>query len=80
MGTIPISGREEQQIERLRRRLRIPTKSGLIRAALRTLEEKTEEEQLRREIQESVRCCGIADKSENQALFRQLAHGVHSKT
>jgi len=69
MGAIAVSKREEQQIERLCKELRIPTKAGLIRAALRTLERKTEEERLRCEIQESVRRCAAADKEENRQLF-----------
>lgn len=69
MGAIAVSKEEEHQIDRLRKELRIPTKSGLIRAALKALEKKTGEERLRREIQESVRRCGAADKKENQELF-----------
>jgi hypothetical protein len=69
MGAIAVSKKEEQQIEKLRKELGIPTKSGLIRAALKTLEKKTHEETLRREIQESVRRCAAADKQENQSLF-----------
>lgn len=68
MGAIAVSKKEEQQIEKLRKELGIPTKSGLIRVALKTLEKKAEEEKLRREIQESVRRCGPADKKENQEL------------
>ena len=70
MGAIAVSKKEEQQIERLRKELNIATKSGLIRAALRTLEKKTDEEKLRREVQESVRRCAVADKKENQELSR----------
>ena len=69
MGAIAVSKKEEHQIERLRRELKIPTKSGLIRAALMALEKKTEEERLRCEIQESVRRCAKADREENQDLF-----------
>ncbi|HBA38281.1 MAG: hypothetical protein A2W66_10335 [Deltaproteobacteria bacterium RIFCSPLOWO2_02_56_12] len=69
MGAIAVSKKEEHQIERLRKELGIPTKSGLIRAALKTLEKATHEEKLRQEIQESVRRCAAADKRENQALF-----------
>ena len=69
MGAIAVSKKEEHQIERLRRELKIPTKSGLIRAALKALEKKTEEERLRCEIQESVRRCAKADRAENQDLF-----------
>jgi len=68
MGAIAVSKKEEQQIETLRRELGIPTKSGLIRAALKSLEKKTEEERLHREIQESVRRCAARDREENQQL------------
>lgn len=68
MGAIAVSRKEEHQIERLRRELKIPTKSGLIRAALKALENKTEEERLRREIQESVRRCAEADREENREI------------
>ena len=54
VGAIAVSKKEEQQIERLQKELRIPTKSELVRVALRTLEEKTAEERLRQEIQQSV--------------------------
>ena len=69
MGAIAVSKKEEEQIERLRKELGITTKSGLIRVALRTLEKKTQEEKLRREIQESVKRCAEADKEENKELF-----------
>lgn len=69
MGAIAVSKREEQQIEKLRKELGIPTKSGLIRVALKALENKTEEERLRREIHQSVRRCGVADKEENEKLL-----------
>ncbi len=69
MGAIAVSKKEEQQIEKLRKELGIATKSGLIRTALNALEKKTQEEKLRREIQESVRRCAAADVEENRDLF-----------
>ena len=63
------SNQEELQIERLRKELKITTKSGLIRAALKALEKKTEDERLRREIQESGRRCADADREENREIF-----------
>lgn len=69
MGAIAVSKKEEHQIEKLRKELGIPTKSGLIRVALKTLEKKADEEKLRREILDSVRRCGPADKKENQELL-----------
>ena len=77
MGAIAVSKKEEEQIERLRKELGISTKSGLIRTALKTLQRKTEEEKLRREIQESVRRCAAADKAENKELFAAgVAHRI----
>ncbi len=69
MGAIAVSKKEEQQIERLRKELCIPSKSEVIRVALQTLERQTAEERLRQEIQKSVQRCGPADKLENRALF-----------
>jgi len=69
MGAIAVSKKEEEQIERLRKELGIASKSALIRAALRTLEKKSQEEKLRRDIQDSVNRCGAADREENRDLF-----------
>jgi Arc/MetJ-type ribon-helix-helix transcriptional regulator len=68
MGVIAFSKREEEQIERLRKELGISSKSGLIRAALKSLEKMSREERLRREIRESVDRCGAADREENKEL------------
>jgi pyrroline-5-carboxylate reductase len=74
MGAIAVSKKEEQQIERLRKELRIPTKAGVLRAALKTLEEQTAEERLRHEVHESVRRCADADKREHREIS-QVAVG-----
>jgi pyrroline-5-carboxylate reductase len=68
MGAIAVSKKEEQQIERLRKELRIPTKAGVLRAALKTLELQTAEERLRHEVHESVHRCADADKREHREL------------
>jgi len=60
--------KEEQQTERLRKELRIPTMAGVLRAALKTLEQQTAEERLRHEVQESVHRCADADKREHREL------------
>ena len=70
MGAIAVSKDSEQQIERLRKELRISTKSEVVRLALRTLEAKAAKERLRSEILKSVQRCAKADKLENQSLFR----------
>ena len=69
MGAIAVSKKEEEQIEKLRKELGIASKSALIRAALKTLEKKSQEERIRREIRESVNCCAAADREENKELF-----------
>lgn len=69
MGAIAVSKETEQQIDRLRKVLGIPSKAGILRVALQTLEEKTEKERLRAEIRESVRQCAVADQEENRALL-----------
>jgi Arc/MetJ-type ribon-helix-helix transcriptional regulator len=68
MGAIAVSKKEEEQIERLRKELGIASKSALIRTALKTLEKKSQEEKLRREIRDSVSRCGAADLEENREL------------
>jgi hypothetical protein len=69
MGAIAVSKKEEEQIEKLRKELGIASKSAVIRIALKTLEKKSQEEKLRRDIQESVTRCGAADREENRELF-----------
>jgi hypothetical protein len=64
-----VSKKEEEQIEKLRKELGIASKSAVIRIALKTLEKKSQEEKLRRDIQESVTRCGAADREENRELF-----------
>ena len=69
MGAIAVSKKEEEQIEKLRKELGITSKSGVIRIALKTLEKKSQEEKLRREIRDSVSRCAAADREENKELF-----------
>ena len=69
MGAIAVSKTDETQIVKLQRALGIPSKAGVIRAALKALERQTERETLRREVQESVRRCAAADRAENRELF-----------
>jgi hypothetical protein len=68
MGAIAVSKKEEEQIEKLRKELGITSKSGLIRAALKSLEKQSQEERLRREIRDSVSRCAAADWEENREL------------
>jgi Arc/MetJ-type ribon-helix-helix transcriptional regulator len=77
MGAIAVSKKEEEQIERLRKEMRISTKSEVIRTALRALEKQNQEQKLRREIRESVSRCAVADREENEKIFPA---GVARKT
>ena len=72
MGAIAVSKKEEQQIERLRKELRIPTKSGVLRAALKILERQTAEERLRQEVHESVNLSGAARQPINESMRNSL--------
>ena len=69
MGAVAVSKAVETQTIKLQKALNIPSKAGVIRAALKALERQTEREKLRREVQESVRCCADADRAENRELF-----------
>jgi len=75
MGAIAVSKKEELQIARLRKELHIPTKAGVLRAALKSLEQRTAEERLREEIRESVRRCAAADKREHRELAQAAVGG-----
>ena len=77
MGAIAVSKKEEEQIEKLRKELGIASKSALIRTALKTLEKQSQEEKLRRDIQESVTRCGAADREENRQLFSAGVAGAN---
>ena len=79
MGAIAVSKKEEQQIERLRKELRIPTKAGVLRAALKTLEHQTAEERLRQEVRESVRRCAAGSQTSNaDQTWASLHRGLQS--
>lgn len=69
MGAIAVSKKEEQQIEWLRKDLRIPTKAGVLRLALRTLES-----QLRRSgyDKRSMNLSGVARLPTNENTVNSL--------
>ena len=69
MGAIAISKEDEEQIQALMLELKVRSKAQVVRAALRLLREKLEQEKLRLQIQESVRRCAQADRRENRLLF-----------
>ena len=68
MGAIAVSLDDEKRIRRLQQELRMPSKSAVVRAALRSLESKSEQERLRKEIRASVSRCAKADRLENSLL------------
>ena len=77
MGAIAVSKKEEEQIEKLRKELGIASKAALIRTALKTLEKKSQEERLRREIRDSVNRCAAADREENKELIMAGVAGAN---
>ncbi len=68
MGSIAVSKEDEGQISELMRELRVKSKAQVVRAALRTLRERIDQERLRSEIRESVKRCAEADRRENRLL------------
>jgi Arc/MetJ family transcription regulator len=68
MGAIAVSEADEGQITELMRELGVKSKAQVVRAALRTLKERIDQEKLRSEIRESVKRCADADQRENRLL------------
>jgi len=68
MGAIAVSKEDEGQIGELMRDLGVKSKSQVVRAALRTLGERLDQEKLRTQIRESVQRCARADRRENRLL------------
>lgn len=68
MGAIAVSKEDEGQINELRRELGVKSKAQVVRAALRTLRERIEQEKLRAEIRDSVQRCVEADRREHRLL------------
>lgn len=68
MGAIAVSREDEGQIGELMRELGVKSKAQVVRAALRTLRERLDQEKLRSQIRESVRRCAEADRRENRLL------------
>ncbi len=68
MGAIAVSKEDEGQISELMRELGVKSKAQVVRAALRTLKERIDQERLRSEVRESVKRCAEADRRENRLL------------
>ena len=68
MGAIAVSKEDEGQIGALMRELGVKSKAQVVRAALRTLRERLDQEKLRAQICESVQQCADADRRENRLL------------
>jgi hypothetical protein len=68
MGAIAVSKEDEGQIGELMRELGVKSKAQVVRAALRTLKERLEQEKLRSQIRESVQRCAEGDRRENRFL------------
>ena len=68
MGAIAVSKEDEGQIGVLMRELGVKSKAQVVRAALRTLRERLDQEKLRAQIRESVQQCAEADRREHRLL------------
>ena len=68
MGAIVVSDEDERRIVRLRRRLGVRSKAGLVRIALDELERRLERREKAAVIREYVRKHGSLDQRENRLL------------
>ena len=68
MGAIAVSDDDERRIGRLRRKLGIRSKAGLVRVALGELERRIERKEKAAVIREYVRKYGGLDRRENRLL------------
>jgi hypothetical protein len=68
MGAIAVSADDERRIVRLRKKLGIRSKAGLVRIALGELERRIERKEKAAVIREYVRKYGGLDRRENRVL------------
>ena len=68
MGAIAVSKEDEERISELMLELGAKSKAQVVRAALKALRERVEQEKLRSQIRESVQRCAEADRRENRFL------------
>ena len=68
MGAIAVSKIDESRIERLRKKLRVRSKAGVVRLAVEELERRVEENEMSGVVREYVAKYGTLDRAENAAL------------
>ena len=73
MGAIAVSEADERRIVRLRKKLGMSSKAGVLRVALDELERRIERRERASVIRDYVRKYGSLDRRENRRLS---AHGV----
>jgi UPF0288 family protein (methanogenesis marker protein 3) len=68
MAAIAISKTDEARIERLQKKLRVRSKSGVVRLAVEELERRIEDREMAGLVHEYVQKYGILDREENKEL------------
>ena len=68
MAAIAISKTDEARIERLQKKLRVRSKSGVVRLAVEELERRIEEREMVGLVREYVQKYGTLDRQENAEL------------
>lgn len=68
MGAIAVSKMDDGRIERLRKKLRVRSKSGVVRLAVEELERRVEQNEMSGVVREYVAKYGKLDRAENAAL------------
>jgi len=68
MAAIAISKTDEERIERLQKKLRVRSKSGVVRLAVEELERRIEDREMAGLVREYVQTYGALDREENEEL------------
>lgn len=68
MGAVAVSNEDERRIERLQKKLRVRSKAGVVRLAVKELEERIEEGEMVTLVREYVEKYGTLDRNENAQL------------
>lgn len=68
MGAIAVSKIDESRIERLRKKLKVRSKAGVVRLAVDELERRVEQDAMSGMVREYVAKYGSLDRAENESL------------
>lgn len=79
MGAVALSHQDEKLLGELKKTLKLPSKSRVIRVALEGLKTSVSRQQLAGEIRKSVEKCSQDDLAENSLLTGAAFHRAHKE-